>query len=167
MEAPIVDSQFLVDKRSSQSGFKLSDWTYVAIPGIPPDKKSREGFIRVRGYIDRFELKQFNLLPMKNGAMMLPINAAVRKKIGKRAGDWVQVVLFQDDSPVAVPEDFEACLLDSPEAHRFFGSLSESNQKYYIDWVEGSKKLATKTERIARAIERLEQGLKFYDWPKR
>jgi uncharacterized protein YdeI (YjbR/CyaY-like superfamily) len=48
----------------------------------------------------------------------------------------------------------------------FFLSLSESNQKYYLDWIEGAKKIETKVERIQKAIERLETGLKFYDWVK-
>ncbi len=96
--------------------------------------------------------------------MFLPLNAAVRKKIGKKEGDYVQVVLFYDASPVVVPDDILACLLDAPQAHQFFSSLSESNQKYYIDWIEGAKKIETKVERIQKAIERLENGLKFYDW---
>jgi len=98
--------------------------------------------------------------------MMLPLNAAVRKKIGKGVGDSVHVVLYADDSPLVISDDILVCLLDSPTAHAFFMSLSESNQKYYIDWIEAAKKMETKAERIAKAMERLEKGLKFYDWVK-
>lgn len=167
MENPIVDNHFLVLKRIAQSGFKMSDLTYVLIPDMATKQKASASLIRVRGFIDAYELKQFNLLPSKDGTMILPLNAAVRKKIGKKAGDWVHVVLFPDDSPVEIPDDFLACLLDSPKAHQFFLSLSDSNQKYYIDWIEGSKKMETKAERISRSIQRLENGLKFYDWAKK
>ncbi len=166
MENPIVDNQFLVLKRMAQSGFKMSDLTYVLIPDRPAIERTSAGLVRVRGFIDAYELKQFNLLPSKDGAMILPLNIAVRKKTGKKEGDWVHVVLFPDDSPVVIPDDFLTCLLDSDQAHQFFLSLSDSNQKYYIDWIEGSKKLETKAERIARSIQRLENGLKFYDWAK-
>ena len=90
---PLVDKQFLIEKRAAQSGFDMSNWTLVIIPDIPSEYKDRGGTIRVRGFIDSYELKQYNLLPMKDQRMFLPLNAAVRKKIGKKEGDYVQVVL--------------------------------------------------------------------------
>ena len=163
-QTPLVDNQFLIEKRAAQSGFDMSNWTYVIIPGISPEYKARGGTIRVRGFIDSYELKQYNLLPMKDQRMFLPINSTVRKKTGKKEGDHVHVVLFYDPSPVVIPDEILACLLDAPLAHQFFSSLSESNQKYYIDWIEGAKKMETKVERIQKSIDRLENGLKFYDW---
>lgn len=163
-QTPLVDKQFLIEKRAAQSEFDMSNWTFVIIPDIPASYKARGGTIRVRGFVDSYEIKQYNLLPMKDGRMFFPLNATVRKKIGKKEGDYVHVVLFHDASPVVIPADLLACLLDAPQAHEFFSSLSESNQKYYIDWIEGAKKIETKVERISKAIERLEKGLKFYDW---
>ncbi|MBK7873627.1 MAG: DUF1905 domain-containing protein [Saprospiraceae bacterium] len=164
MEQPIIDQHYVVEKRIAQSGFKMNDWTYVVIADFPAERKSRNGNVRVRGWIDMYELQQYNLLPMKDGGMMLPLNAAVRKKIGKRVGDTVHVVLYADESPLEIPDDILVCLMDSPKAYDFFISLSESNQKYYIDWIEAAKKVETKAERILKMIERLENGLKFYDW---
>lgn len=161
MEKSLVDNHYLVQKMVGKGG-----WTYVVISEIPPDKKARLGLVRVRGFIDTYELKQFNLLPMKDGNMFLPLKASVRKKIGKKEGDTVHVILYADDSHVIIPDDILVCLLDSPKAHQFFLTLSESNQKYYIDWIEEAKKLETKVERMAKSIERLESGLRFYDWLK-
>ncbi len=161
---PLVDKKFLIEKRTAQSGFKFSDWTYIIIPDLPSTLKTRAGTIRVSGMIDSYKLKQYNLLPMKDESMLLPLKAAVRKKIGKKEGDLVQVVLYADDSPVVIPDDMAVCLMDSPGAYDFFLSLSESNQKYYIDWIEEAKKMETKVERISRAVDRLENKLKFYDW---
>lgn len=104
---------------------------------------------------------------MKEGRMLLPLKAAVRKKIGKKEGDYVHVILFADDSPVVVPDEILVCLLESSKAHQFFMSLSDSNQKYYIDWIEEAKKLETKADRIGKTIHLLENGRKFYDWPAR
>ncbi len=164
METPIIDQHYIVEKRIAASGFKMNDWTYVVIADFPAELKGRNGNVRVRGWIDAYELKQYNLLPLKEGGMMLPLNAKMRKKIGKGEGDSVHVVLYADDLPLVVSDDILACLMDSPKAHDFFMSLSESNQKYYIDWIEAAKKVETKAERIAKAVERLESGLKFYDW---
>lgn len=57
--------------------------------------------------------------------------------------------------------------MDSPKAYDLFIRLSESNQKYYIDWIESAKKVEMKAERIIKTIELLENGLKFYDWVKK
>jgi Bacteriocin-protection, YdeI or OmpD-Associated/Domain of unknown function (DUF1905) len=166
LEIPIVEGTFLVQKRIAQSGFKMSYLTYVHILDFPPLRKTGKGTFKVKGFIDGFELKQYNLLPSKDGSMILPLNTNVRKKISKKEGDYVMVVLFADDSPLIIPEYFLVSLMDSPKAHHFFNSLSESNQKYYNDWVEASKKLETKVERMMKTIEKLEKGTRFYDWEK-
>lgn len=166
MEKPIIDQYYVVEKRIAQSGFKMSKWTYIAIKDFPAELKGNNGNARVRGWIDNYELKQYKLLPLKDGGMMLPLNAAVRKKIGKGEGDKVHVMLYSDDSPLVIPDDILVCLMDSPKAYDYFISLSESNQKYYIDWIDAAKKVETKAERILKMMERLENGLKFYDWVK-
>lgn len=157
----LVDSTYIVQKQAHKGG-----WHYVVISDISPDKRGDLGLIRVCGLIDTYALKQFNLLPMKDGNMFLPLKTAVRKEIGKKEGDTVHVVLYADESAVVIPDDIKVCLLESDKAFSFFLTLSGSNQKYYIDWVEEAKRLETKVERISKMIDRLEQGLKFYDWLK-
>lgn len=163
-ETPIINNNYLIQKRIAQSGFKMSDLTYVLIADFPNIRKNGKGNFRVKGFIDTFEIKQYNLLPTKEKGMILPLNAAVRKKISKKEGDYLHVVLYADESPLEIPDEFLICLLDSPKANQFFKALSLSNQKYYIDWIEASKKMETKVERITKTIERLENGKKFYDW---
>lgn len=163
---PLIDQQLLIEKREAQSGFKMSSWTYVVITGIPPAFKAPGGTIKVCGYIDAYELKQYNLLPMKDNNMLLPLNAQVRKKISKKEGDHVHVVLYLDTAIFVVPDDILVCLHEAPLALEFFTTLSESNQKYYVDWIEDAKKIETKIERIQKTIDRLEKGLRFYDWAK-
>ncbi|MBK8562880.1 MAG: DUF1905 domain-containing protein [Saprospiraceae bacterium] len=162
MSLPLVDNQYPIEKMPGKGG-----WSYVAISEIPASERRPMGLVRVRGFIDSYELKQFNLLPMKDGKMLLPLKAAVRKQIRKQAGDFVHVVLFADDSPVVVPDEFMLCLLESPKAHQFFETLSDSNKKYYIDWIEEAKRIETKAERINKTINLLENRRKFYDWPMR
>ena len=101
---------------------------------------------------------------MKDGNMFLPLKKEVRKKICKEEGDIVHVILYADSSPVEIPDEIMVCLLESPNAHQFFLSLSESNQKYYIDWMCEPKRLETKIERMVKTMVRLEKGLKMYDW---
>lgn len=165
LKTPIIEAEFLVQKRIAQSGFKMSDLTFVNIPNFPPLRATGKGSFRVFGFIDNFELKQYNLLPAKDNCMILPLNAKVRKKISKKEGDYVKVILYADNSPLVIPDELLICLLESPKANDFFKKLSESNQKYYVDWIEDSKKMETKVERIVKSIKCLENSLKFYDWP--
>lgn len=165
MTNPIVDNDFLVEKRISKSGFRFSNWTYVVITDFSFDiAKQKGGTLKVNGFIDSYELKQYNLLPMQGNSMLLPLKSSIRKKIKKEAGEYVHVILYLDNSKLEIPEELLMCLADSHLAYDFFMTLTESNQKYYVDWILESKSVDTKVARIIKTIQRLEQGQKFYDW---
>lgn len=157
---PLVNKIFTIEHKPTKGG-----WHYVIIPGIPVKYKNQQGLIRVRGFVDNYEIRQFNLLPVKTGEMMLVLKAALRKSINKIAGDKVQVKLFIDESKVEIPAEVMDSLLQSEEAYTFFFTLSESNKKYYIDWVAEAKSLDTKVTRIVKMIQQLERKRKFWDWP--
>ncbi|MBL7816576.1 MAG: DUF1905 domain-containing protein [Saprospiraceae bacterium] len=158
MEKPLVNQTFQLEKFAGKGG-----WTYAAIPEIQQNKNAPFGWVQVKGSIDGYEIKQYKLMPMGNGNLFLPVKAEIRKKIGKKEGDWIHVILYADNSPIVVPDELMLCLLDAPQAHQFFMTLTESNKKYYIDWIFESKRLETKVNRMAKAIERLEKGLKMYE----
>lgn len=102
-------------------------------------------------------------MPMGDNKLFLPVKADIRKKIKKQEGDYVHVILYPDDEPLEVPEEMLLCLKDEPLALTFFNSLSESEQKFYIDWIYSAKKEETKVDRLAKTINRLTEGLKLYD----
>ena len=158
METPLVNKEYLLKKMTAKGG-----WTYTLIPEIPPDKHAWFNWVQVRGTIDGYPIKQYKLMSAGNGSLFLPVKASIRKKIKKEEGDWVHIILYRDDSPVEIPDEFLVCLLDAPKAHTFFETLSDSNKKYYIDWILEAKQLETKVNRMAKTIERLEKGLKRYD----
>jgi len=141
----IVDSNFTIEWKAEKDG-----WHYVIIPNIPSKYKSEQGLVRVKGFINEYKIQQFNLLPLKTGEMMLVLNAALRKEIKKKAADIVHVKLFIDQSNVEIPEDIVDSLPQSEGAYRFFLTLTESNKKYYIDWVSSAKRLDTKVAKIVR-----------------
>jgi Bacteriocin-protection, YdeI or OmpD-Associated/Domain of unknown function (DUF1905) len=150
MEKPLVNKKYKLEKFPGKGG-----WTYTVISEIPPDRRERFGKVKVKGFIDDYEIKNFNLLPMANGKLFLPVKAEIRKKIKKQGGDWVKITLFADSDPLHIPDEFLLCLRDEPAAYKTFYDLSESNKKYYIDWIYSSKREETRVDRIARAIEEL------------
>ena len=156
----LVDRNFKIKKKSEKGG-----WHYVTIPGIPAKYKNQQGLVRVKGFINTYEIRQFNLLSLKTGDMMLVLKAPLRKEIGKKAGELVHIKLFIDKSKVDVPEEILDSLLQSEQAYRFFLTLTESNKKYYIDWVNAAKGLDTKVNRMVKMIRNLENKRKFWDWP--
>jgi uncharacterized protein YdeI (YjbR/CyaY-like superfamily) len=46
------------------------------------------------------------------------------------------------------------------EAQEFFSSLSFTNQKEYVTWIEGAKKEETRQRRLETALEKLLAGKK-------
>jgi hypothetical protein len=156
-DKPLLNKKYLLEKFPGKGG-----WTYAAIPEILQDKHSYFGWVKVKGSIDDFEFRNYNLMPMGNGQLFLPVRAEIRKKIGKKAGDWVNVILFSDKGPAEIPEEFMVCLLEDPVAHKTFISLSDGQQKKFIDWIYSAKTDDTKVERMAETMNRLITLAVFY-----
>ena len=161
-EKPLVDQEYLLQKFPGKGG-----WTYAAIPEILQNKNNPFGWVRVRGSIDNYLLKQYKLMPMGNGRLFLPVKAAIRKKIKKEAGDYVRVLLYTDESPIEIPEEIILCFKnESPKIYETFLNFTEGQQKSYIDWIYDAKTEATQAERIAKMMERLQKGLRWNEREK-
>ena len=155
-QKPLVNDNFLLERFPGKGG-----WTYTQLPGIPRNKNVPFGFVRVRGTIDGVEIKGYNMMPMKNGNLFLPIKAALRKVIRKEKGDYVHVILYADNLPTELPEELKLCLEDEPAAYKAFQACTESEKKAFIDWIYSAKTEQTKADRIAEMIRKLLTGEKF------
>jgi hypothetical protein len=146
------------DKKGEKTG-----WTYIDVPSDvagqikPGNKKS----FRVKGRLDSFPVKGIALLPMGGGNFIIPLNAAIRKGIGKRDGAMLMVELEEDKEPFRLDADLMACLEDEPAAKKFFNSLPGSHQKYFSKWIASAKTEVTKSKRIASAVSGLAQKMNF------
>lgn len=154
----LVDKKFKLEKFPGKGG-----WTFARIPQILQDKSKPFGWVKVRGTIDGYEIRKCHLMPMGDNKLFLPVKSEIRKKIKKEEGDTVHVILYPDNEPLEVPHEMILCLKDEPSAYNFFQQLSESEQKFYIDWIYSAKKEETKIDRLAETINRLVRGLKRYD----
>lgn len=155
---PLVNKKYLLEKYPGKGG-----WTYAAIPEIIQDKHAPFGWVKVKGTIDNYEIKNYKLMPMGNGKLFLPVKSEIRKKIGKKEGDWVNVVLYADNSPIAIPEDFLDCLKEDPIAYKSFFTYTDGQQKEFIDWIYSAKKDNTKVKRIAETLNKLTKQVKLRD----
>jgi hypothetical protein len=146
------------DKQGEKTG-----WTYIEIssslanqlnPGI------KTGY-RVKGKLDQHPIQRVALLPMGKGAFIIPLNATMRKAIGKEKGDTLTLSLAVDSRTIPASADFMNCLRDDPKAAAHFKTLSGSHQRYFSKWIEDAKTVETKTKRITMAVVALAQGMRF------
>lgn len=160
MENKKNDKKALVNRKCLLQKFPgKGGWTYTEIPEIAQDKNNPFGWVKVKGMIDGYEIKQYKLMPMGEGKLFLPVKATIRKKIKKEAGDYVKVTLYSDESEIIVPDEILKCFeFEEKETLESFNSLSEGEKKTYIDWIYEAKKEDTKIKRIAEMIKRLSNG---------
>ncbi len=148
------------DKKGEKTG-----WSYIVIPPHiaaklkPGNKRS----FRVKGKLDAFSIAQTSLLPMGKGEFILPINAAIRKGVGKGPGSLLHVQIEEDKSEFIFNADLMLCLEDEPAAWKFFKTLTGSHQRYFSKWIDSAKSGETKAKRIAMAVNALARG---YGYPQ-
>ncbi len=149
-----------VIKKFSEQGEKTG-WSYLEIPEkiaskIKPGYKRS---FRVKGSLDNYKIERTSLLPMGGGNFIIPINATIRKALGKRKGAVIKVNLAEDARAVQIDKTFLICLGDEPRAQEFFNSLPGSHRNYFSKWIESAKTKETKANRIARAVTALSRKL--------
>ena len=138
-------------------------WTFIVIPPELAQKLkpgNRKSF-RVKGKLDSYSFKQVALIPMGEGDFIMPINAAIRKEIGKRKGAEVAVQMVADETAFEFSKDMMSCLEDEPKAMEGFKKLSGSEQKYFSKWIDSAKTDSTKAKRIAQMLNAMLKGLRY------
>ncbi len=157
MEKPLVDKDYLL---ITIGGDKYA-WTFAEIPEIPMPKKSF-GMLKVKGKIDDYEFENTNLMPMGNGNVGLAVRAAIRKKIKKQAGDTVHITLYEDRAPLVVPEELLLCMKLEDGLTEKFEKYTPGQKKAFVDWINAAKNVDTQAERIAKTMDMVKNGEKFY-----
>jgi hypothetical protein len=151
MAEPIIDSDFLLEKKEGKGG-----WTYITIPPIENLPKKRNGTVSIRGSIDDYEIK-CHMWAMKNGNF-IPVKAEIRKQIKKEEGDAVRVTIYLDEPEMVIPDDLLTCLKEEPALYKRFSAFPGQKKKEITDWIFSAKTEDMKIQRIGQTIERLENG---------
>lgn len=94
------------------------------------------------------------------GEALLLVRKAIRERLGKSAGDEVQVTVALDANrrEVQVPEDLRKALSRQRASREMFEMLSYSHQREYVEWIESAKRAETRETRVAQAVQMLREG---------
>jgi hypothetical protein len=96
------------------------------------------------------------------GRYLLPLRREIREACGLAPGMPLDVILTLDEEPrtVEIPDDLAVAFADDPEARAVFDRLSFTHQREYVEWINGAKREATRTRRVAQTLEMLRNGVK-------
>jgi len=155
-EKPLVDKDYLL----ITIGDKCA-WTFAEIPEIPMPKTSF-GMLKVKGKIDDYEFSNSHLMPMGNSHVGLAVKSQIRKKIKKQAGDTVRITLYEDKTPLIIPEELLLCMEYEDGLLDKFETYTDGQKKAFVDWINSAKTEQTQAERIAKTILMVQNGEKFY-----
>ncbi len=115
-------------------------WTYIEIPADlaqqlkPANKKE----FKVKGKLDKHSISRLSVLPMGNGLFILPLNASLRKTLGKNKGAMLQVSLQEDKS------DFVFKHIIIKVRHWIISTKDIVNsERFRANYLNGSKELSS------------------------
>lgn len=147
----LVNKEYLLEKFPGKGG-----WTYALIPEVKPDPHAWFGWVNVKGTIDDIDLPRCKLMPKGDGQLFLPVNATMRKKLKKQAGDSVQIVLFSADEPPVLPQEISDCFdFEPPENYQAFQQLSADEQHALLKPILAAKQPETKAKKIREMMDLL------------
>lgn len=136
------------------------DATFIEIP-FDVEKEFGARRVKVKVNFDGVDYRG-SIVNMGQDCFMIGITKAIRKEIGKDAGDTVFVEVEKDEEirEVWIPADFKSELDKNKEALNFYNSLSYSAKRKYYQWITGAKKETTRQKRITESISKLESKIK-------
>ncbi len=135
-------------------------WTYAEIDFLNPQKTSPFGWCLINGYIDDYELKNYKLMPMKNGRLFLPVKAEIRKQINKKEGDWVNLKLNIPTQQFIMEDEIVACFKDVPYVFEYFTSLDFNTQKNIIHEILKEENEDLIAKKIEKQILHIKEQIK-------
>jgi hypothetical protein len=141
------------------------DAAFVEFPFDVEKLFGTKGQVKIKALFDQQIEYRGSLAKMGQHCHCLGLTKEIRKTLQKTFGDSVHVLLEQDTEPrvVSVPEDVMAILGQHPSAQAYYETLSFTDKKEYIRWIESAKKMETRENRKQMFIDKLLVKKKFGD----
>jgi len=136
---------------------------------LPFDPKKTFGRVRAPVVV-RVNDHSFRTTTMRYGSTdFIGLNREVRDATGLSAGDRALFELSLDAEPreVEMPAELSAALERDLAARDVFDALSYTHRREYARWIADARRDATRTRRVAQALELLRDGVRTPDEPRR
>lgn len=131
------------------------DGAYIEIP-FDVEQVYGAKRVKVKATFDGVEYRG-SIVKMGLPCYIIGITKDIRKKIGKKPGDIIEVTIEKDEEEriVEIPMDFKERIELDDNIKEFWNTLSFSMQKKYVVWITSAKKEETRNKRINEAIEKM------------
>lgn len=138
-------------------------WTYVNIPKdiLTKLKRKDKKPFRIKGVIDDVKFEKLSTYAIGEGEIIIAINGALRKKLGKKEGAQVLVNFELDKSEAPRSKELLACLKEDKVAEKKFFEQPLSHQNYFHRYIIEAKTDATKAGRITNTLNAMHKGQNF------
>jgi hypothetical protein len=159
----------MIDKQINFKGVILRnkeiDASYVEFPYDVFETYGVKGQVKVKVLFDDKITYRGSLAKMGFKCHVIGITKEIRKQLNKTFGDIVDIKIERDIEvrEVNIPNDALELLNNNPRAKSYFDTLSFTNRKEYIVWIESAKKEETRQNRLVAFIDKLNQGKKLVD----
>lgn len=77
------------------------------------------------------------------------------KKVEGKEASYIEIPFDVEDRNIEVPEKLNVMFNDNKDACEFYESLSYSQKKKYVEWINSAKKEETFDKRIKETIKKL------------
>jgi hypothetical protein len=141
------------------------DAGYVIFPHDVLKLYGVKGQVKVKAKFDKAVEYRGSLAKMGMPCHILGITKEIRYLLGKTFGDEILVELEKDteERVVEVPADIVEVLNSQMKAKKFYETLSYTDQKEYIRWIETTLNPETRARRIGIFIEKLKEKKRFME----
>jgi hypothetical protein len=141
------------------------DAGYIRFPFDVMKLYGVKGQVKVKAVFDDAVLYRGSLAKMGLPCHILGITKEIRHQLGKSFGDTIKVEIEQDNDvrEVIMPEDVKTLLDKNPKAKKYYDSLSYTDRKEYMRWIEFAKQAETRARRIGIFLEKLKEKKRFSD----
>jgi hypothetical protein len=114
--------------------------------------------VPVLAHVDGVEYR--SRVAVYGGQVYLGLRQDLLRRIGRRAGDTVEVRLAEGTVPEPTPEaaeppDLVAALAENEAARTAYAALPPEHQREYWAWIGAAEQPDTRAQRVARTVRRL------------
>lgn len=138
---------------------------YIRFPFDTQELFGIKGQVKIKATFDGKVEYRGSLANMGLGCHILGITKEIRSIIDKSFGDTISIEIERDleERTIAIPDYLLRLLDENHHAKEYFSTLSYTDKKEYIRWIETAKKEETRTKRIGLFIDKLSKKKKFSD----